>query len=851
VSQFASADLWNTNALAGTDIDLYAEDITRGYRFDVWDSKSGQWHSLNQRRGLYWFQDATDPQVAKLALDDEGYIQLGTTQKPGSPNLHLHEAFARWHGWSLSAPKPGKTIDPSDEPAVYDNVANPNASVGGDGTKLQTAFKLITMFKPIPGSLPRLRFGTKYRFRARAVDLAGHSLPPDPSTGLTGSPETTYVTPATPYLRFEPVGAPVSVLRAPLGSRSPGESVAHIVIRSYNDDLSQDAVRTDALSERHLAPPKITQQMAETHGMFDDPTSGTVNYSYETLAERDRGKFTSSADSQDPIEPDTQLRVPYFPDPFARGVSLLDLPGTPPHSIGMLDSLRQLVYTEHANPWAPEGSVTLLGFGALDAWPAILPFRVALADGKGAPVWNDVERVLTVSLPKAEVCTIRLSSLTGSADVQLMGIWHWMVELFNSGPGWTSDWLMTELLKAQQGRNWLLTPYREVQLIHAVQQPLHTPTIVRLAAFKHAEGATSASLAGLFGVHGKSTAKIDLLAAWSEPVDDLAAPGPSTISPTAHVLEMPIHLGKQDQAYDATSSYDATPDQVTLNGQYPPVHEFGDTRYRRVSYHTIATTRFREYFQAPGVTDGLKLTRESTLAVVDVLNSARPAAPKVLGVVPTFQWESQTQDATSRRLRRAGLRVYLDRPWYSSGDDERLGVVLPMRGQDLSEDAVQPLKPYITQWGMDPIRRSEAPHPFPNVNYFANRIPSEDDTDLTLAELDALKQATGKQMPVAVASHAVTYDAVSRHWFCDIDIDPGDSYYPFVRLALARYQPHSMDQNVKLSRVVLADFAQVGPDRTVVVTRDPAAPLSLKVAVYGQTYSATSNPIGDVSPSSS
>lgn len=485
--------------------------------------------------------------MAKLALDDEGYIQLGTTQKPGSSDLHLHEAFARWHGWSLSAPKPGKTIDPNDEPAVYDNVTDSNAGVGGDGTKLQTAFKLITMFKPLPGSLPRLRFGTKYRFRARGRPCWTQS-PPDASTGLTGSPETAYVTPATSYLRFKPVGAPVSVLRAPLGSRSPGESVAHMVIRSHNDDPSQDTVKTDALSERHLAPPKISQQLAETHGMFDDPTSGTVSYSYETLAERDRGKFRSSADSPDSIEPDAQLQVPYFPDQFARGVSLLDLPGTPPHSIGMLDSLRQLVYKEHMKPWAPEGSVTLLGFGALDAWPAILPFRIALVEGIRAPVWNDAERVLTISLPKAEVCTIRLSSVAGSADYEHMGIWHWMEELFNSGSGWTSDWLTTEALKALQGRNWLLTPYREVQLIHAVQQPLHTPTIVKLDASKHAEGATSAILMGLFSVHGKSTAKIDLVAAWSEPVDDLAAPGPSTISPTAHGLEIPIHLGKPDRA---------------------------------------------------------------------------------------------------------------------------------------------------------------------------------------------------------------------------------------------------------------------------------------------------------------
>lgn len=82
-----------------------------------------------------------------------------------------------------------------------------------------------------------------------------------------------------------------------------------MAIRSHNDDPSQDTVKTDALSERHLAPPKISQQLAETHGMFDDPTSGTVSYSYEVLAERDRGKFRSSADSQDPIEPDAQSRT--------------------------------------------------------------------------------------------------------------------------------------------------------------------------------------------------------------------------------------------------------------------------------------------------------------------------------------------------------------------------------------------------------------------------------------------------------------------------------------------------------------------------------------------------------------
>lgn len=47
-----------------------------------------------------------------------------------------------------------------------------------------------------------------------------------------------------------------------------------------------------------------------------------------------------------------------------------------------------------------------------------------------------------------------------------------------------------------------------------------------------------------------------------------------------------------------------------------------------------------------------------------------------------------------------------------------------------------------------------------------------------------------------------------------IDPDIMTSYYPFIRLALARYQPNSIS-NAHLSRVVLTDFVQVANDRTL------------------------------------
>ena len=56
-------------------------------------------------------------------------------------------------------------------------------------------------------------------------------------------------------------------------------------------------------------------------------------------------------------------------------------------------------------------------------------------------------------------------------------------------------------------------------------------------------------------------------------------------------------------------------------------------------------------------------------------------------------------------------------------------------------------------------------------------------------------------------------------WYCDIELDAGSrTYMPFVRLALVRYQPHAIG-GMKLSRVTLAEFAQVLPRRAVTLER--------------------------------
>jgi len=58
----------------------------------------------------------------------------------------------------------------------------------------------------------------------------------------------------------------------------------------------------------------------------------------------------------------------------------------------------------------------------------MLPFRIVLVEGGVPPKWDDRNRTLTVSLRKAEVCTIQLSSYLSRDDLKLMGVWRWIKE---------------------------------------------------------------------------------------------------------------------------------------------------------------------------------------------------------------------------------------------------------------------------------------------------------------------------------------------------------------------------------------------------------------------------------------
>ncbi|MCA1553920.1 MAG: hypothetical protein LC737_06035, partial [Chloroflexi bacterium] len=484
---------------------FFAEDLTRGYRLDVWDSRTNDWHSLHRRSGEYQIGDETFRTEA-----EEGFVQLALTQpakgaEPATNDLYLHEAIARWAGWSLSVQRPGKHLS---------RYADPDKAVPPDGDdpdyredQPDTPFKLTAQYQVIPGSLPRLRFGARYRLRARAMDLAGNSLPVgDP---LANALSFALALPRDPegftYLRYEPVIAPLLILRDEKAVTEPGSAVDRIVIRTFNADLSQDALAADTTAaDRHIVPPRTSVELGERLGMFDD-ASGNLKSdpaTWQLIAERDAGEFNKATievagkSDEYPLEAAARIdALPHLPDPLARGAAIRDLPGTPSAVIGKAvpntGASGPIGYDALSDPNPRPGSVTLIRFNDGDDWQQTTGFRLTLAEPTPAqtdlrPNWDAVNRLLTVYLPKGQTTVVPLSSYLSVDDLKLMGVWQWLCEYIERititnaqpqylRPGSDMDEIAHILQRAVEGGHWMLTPPRLLTLVHAVQQPIGRP----------------------------------------------------------------------------------------------------------------------------------------------------------------------------------------------------------------------------------------------------------------------------------------------------------------------------------------------------------------------------------------
>lgn len=820
---------------AAQDVHLYAEDLVRGYRADVHDGTD--WRSLMDRHVDYVDRVSGDVQAT---VTDEGYVKAGgVAQSPTVPNgpAYLHESLLGWDGWSLVVPRPGAHLPT--QPGAENVETGRGEEFDGDlGLHFHTSL--------VAGKLPRLRYGNRYRLAVRTVDLAGWS---------TSVRDEARAAEVPMFRRFQPVAHPAVVLRHAV---TEGESVARLVIRSGVDGDPDDAAATLApvdpstyqaalnaetprvhgtyrdTSERHLVPPKVGQYDTELLGHYDADGIGQGNPTANrraayARARREKGSLLDAVvlSSSDPdavgtptgvalapplarddvtaaeladglerlrnpeqadnvedlagfqvLHPAGSIDVPYLPDPLSTGIGLR--------------------FTGHgtAEGWSQDVTVAFAG-----SWPDTGTYRLVLAGGPaGVTVAGSV---VTVNLPPGASASVRSSSTIDEGGLDLLGLWNWISDTVPAA----------QVPDVLAGRHQMITPREELELVHAVQRPLVRPALDRRFKADRGYGETHTLFKGAIGVQSATTGRLDVDATWREWFDEPASGRPPELigGHAGHAFDLPVALGTES---------------VGLAGNPDLRHHFGDTIHRVVTYAPKASTRFREYLPPARAGNPAALHVTGPGSTIHVPASARAAAPHVFAVMPTFRWVDEPADEfdplSRSRRRMTGLRVWLERPWHLSGEGEMLGVVVSGEDGILGDSDLR--RQFVSLWGKDPIRRTgELPAPMPRPRDFSG-------VGLLVRDRLTLAEFGGQRPGVSVVGHPVTYSPERDMWFADLDVDPGEASWPFLRLALTRFQPWAV-QDAELSPVAIVDFVQLINDRAASVTRP--GPNAVTVTVSG------------------
>lgn len=251
------------------------------------------------------------------------------------------------------------------------------------------------------------------------------------------------------------------------------------------------------------------------------------------------------------------------------------------------------------------------------------------------------------------------------------------------------------------------------------------------------------------------------------------------------------------------------------------------------------------------------IANESNSTEVILPATIRPAKCDARAPVPVFSWTVECTDHLVRVVRQSVVRIPLGREWFSSGEDEKVGLVLwppdlkssgiyvilqdptgvdtNLRGiklDDFVDDDLGPGGAYVTRRGSDPVRSGQANEVEKDNFLTENDLPDLECKagDPRRAELvqmvemplieekapDGTAQPKSPPMLVALATYEPRFDPVAEDWFVDVTIDSGESPEAFVRLGLVRYQPHTVPA-LRASRPVV-QWVQPMPARTLEVT---------------------------------
>jgi hypothetical protein len=352
-----------------------------------------------------------------------------------------------------------------------------------------------------------------------------------------------------------------------------------------------------------------------------------------------------------------------------------------------------------------------------------------------------------------------------------------------------------------------------IQVRHITEKSLEPPEMTSPAIHRQL-GQSEAMLIDLIRGDRMTTGEILAELEWEDWEN-----GSSAMQMVSKTLQTPPTIVDSEQSEDYGTAGELTtfiPSSLRI--------PFPDTRRRDITVQLLARSRDGERFK-----DGGEVVKGTSRQLI-VPNSKRPSAPRVSIALPVISTTNErlahlTKTRTWRQDTRGDrIRIYLGSKWFETGNEELLGVVCAPESQiSISDENRRGMKAYVTQWGAEILVATPSIGPGP----FARNL------SLKTLTFDGMLSTTGiaNDQPVAavVAGHKVSFDEASREYFADIALSGHGSPYAWIRLALARLQPESVD-GAHLSQTVIAQYSQLLPDRWVTVSEVTGNPRIMNVA---------------------
>ncbi|MDX1124783.1 hypothetical protein GOL24_10755 [Sinorhizobium medicae] len=355
-------------------------------------------------------------------------------------------------------------------------------------------------------------------------------------------------------------------------------------------------------------------------------------------------------------------------------------------------------------------------------------------------------------------------------------------------------------------------------------------------------------------------------------------------------------LGQQRDA-DELNTAKADGQDLPLRAQRPAAFSDACARYIRlfavaISRHVGSLrTRYDEVPEklnrvAPELVNGKPTGKPMALKEFWLPATVRPPRIVPKSAIPSFLWEDHTlmvpngnADSGAKvslvyAKRSTRVRVRLKRPWFVTGEGERLGVVIwppnlfTLDSDKVRNDRIKPPPPdrkeidlrklpddgsgipylqdadlgiggqWVTRWAADPIRslgqvdgwllsKDNFPHEkIKDEKLYFEQPPEKISPNALLvtnvlmpvpADADARPtvdvSTAGGFMAVSLVTFAPLFDPEQENWYVDLDISPCGAIYPFVRLGLVRYQPNA-PRALQVSEPVV-EWIQLIPERKV------------------------------------